>query len=67
MKQPTEEDYLYDDLSRLIWATRNEPGLSINKIAKIFGEEFSEMELEFLIDALKEEMFKKVVNRLKNI
>lgn len=58
-KQPTKEDYLYDDLSRLIYETRNEPGLSIDKIAEIFGKEFSEMELEFLIDALKEEMFKK--------
>lgn len=59
MRKPTEEDYLYDNLSRSIHETRNEPGLSIDKIAKIFGEEFSEMELEFLIDALKEEMFKK--------
>ena len=60
MKQPTETDYLYDDLSRLIYETRNEPGLSINKIAEIFGKEFSKLELEFLIDNLKQEMSKKV-------
>jgi len=58
-QKPTTEDYLYDDLSRLIWETRNEPGLSIKQIAKIFRRNFSIAEMEILIDDLKKELKEK--------
>jgi chromosome segregation and condensation protein ScpB len=60
MKQPTKTEYLYDDLSNLIWQTRNHPGLSIKDIAKIFGENFDEAEIKALIEDLKEELKLKV-------
>jgi hypothetical protein len=66
MKQPTKTEYLYDNLSNLVWETRNHPGLPIKDIAKIFRENFDEAELKALICDLGEELNKKVAKRYSN-